>query len=86
MTRGMFTSLAAVAVVLSLSACASHEKREAEEKQQAQLKQRVEKAEFSAMEAQRKAEAAQREADEAKAAAEENNAKIDRAFEKSQEK
>lgn len=86
MTRSIFRSLAAVAVVLGLTACASSEKREAEAKERAQLQQRVKQAEFAAMEAQRKAEAAQREADEAKAAAAENNGKIDRAFEKSQQK
>lgn len=83
MTRALFRSLAVTLLIVGLSACASNEKREAE---QAKLTQRVEKAEFAAMEAQRKAEDAQRKADEAKAIAEENNSKIDRAFEKSQEK
>jgi hypothetical protein len=47
---------------------------------------RVSSAEYAAMEAQKAAEEAKIAAEEAKAAARDNDRKIDRAFEKSQEK
>lgn len=92
----IFLAAATGVALLGASACASKNEAPAVDRT-AELTQRIEKAEFAAMEAKQAAQEAQRTADEAKAradaantaastAAQDSNERVNRAFERSQEK